>query len=52
MPRPEMLIDAILKLHEQIQRTKLGARRELAEAETEAAALTAPTPHEMKGSLR
>ncbi|MGW8268519.1 MAG: NADH-quinone oxidoreductase subunit B, partial [Longimicrobiales bacterium] len=27
-PRPEMLIDAILKLHDQIQHTKLGAHRE------------------------
>ena len=26
-PRPEMLIDAILKLHDQIQHTKLGANR-------------------------
>ena len=26
-PRPEMLIDAILKLHEQVQRTKLGVNR-------------------------
>ncbi|QVQ50986.1 NADH-quinone oxidoreductase subunit B [Spiractinospora alimapuensis] len=27
-PRPEMLIDAIVKLHDQIQNTKLGAHRE------------------------
>ena len=26
-PRPEMLIDAILKLHDQVQHTKLGANR-------------------------
>ena len=51
-PRPEMLIDAILKLHEQIQHTKLGAHREAAEAEAEAAALEAPATHEMKGLLR
>ena len=25
-PRPEMLIDAILKLHDQVQHTKLGAQ--------------------------
>ena len=31
-PRPEMLIDAILKLHDQVQHTKLGANR-LAEIE-------------------
>ena len=27
-PRPEMLIDAILKLHDQVQHTKLGANRQ------------------------
>src|SRR5660397_116705 len=26
-PRPEMLLDAILKLHDQVQQTKLGANR-------------------------
>jgi NADH-quinone oxidoreductase subunit B len=51
-PRPEMLIDAILKLHKQVQATKLGAHRreEIEELETEA--LNAlPTSH-MKGLLR
>ncbi|PSK96358.1 NADH dehydrogenase subunit B [Haloactinopolyspora alba] len=51
-PRPEMLMDAILKLHEQIQNEKLGPHRENAEAEAEQAALEAPATHEMKGLLR
>ncbi|WP_026877544.1 NuoB/complex I 20 kDa subunit family protein [Jiangella gansuensis] len=51
-PRPEMLIDAILKLHEQIQHTKLGAHRVAADAEAEQQALAAPATHEMKGLLR
>ena len=40
-PRPEMLIDAILKLHEQIQATKLGANRDAEITELETAALEA-----------
>ncbi len=40
-PRPEMLIDAILKLHEQIGSAPLGVNREKAAREAEAAALTA-----------
>jgi NADH-quinone oxidoreductase subunit B len=32
-PRPEMLIDAILKLHEKIQHEPLGAKRALALAQ-------------------
>src|SRR5207253_8046394 len=37
-PRPEMLIDAILKLHDQVQSTKLGAnaRREMIANESDA----------------
>jgi NADH-quinone oxidoreductase subunit B len=51
-PRPEMLIDAILKLHDQVQATKLGSNRR-AEIETnEETGLNAlPTGH-MKGLLR
>jgi NADH-quinone oxidoreductase subunit B len=51
-PRPEMLIDAILKLHKQVQTSKLGAnRRDQVEAlETEA--LNALPTSEMKGLLR
>jgi NADH-quinone oxidoreductase subunit B len=51
-PRPEMLMDAIIKLHEQISATKLGANRAAEVKELEALALTAePTSH-MKGLLR
>ncbi|WP_116946969.1 NuoB/complex I 20 kDa subunit family protein [Jiangella endophytica] len=51
-PRPEMLIDAILKLHDQIQHTKLGAQKVAADAELEQVALRAEATHEMKGLLR
>jgi NADH-quinone oxidoreductase subunit B len=51
-PRPEMLMDAILKLHENIQNGKLGANKRALEAEQEQAALTAAPTLEMKGLLR
>jgi NADH-quinone oxidoreductase subunit B len=51
-PRPEMLIDAILKLHDQIQDTKLGANRVREVAELEQVALAATPTHQMKGLLR
>jgi NADH-quinone oxidoreductase subunit B len=51
-PRPEMLFDAILKLHQQIQDTKLGAHRRDEIVELEAVALTAPTTLELKGLMR
>ncbi|MBV9832627.1 MAG: NADH-quinone oxidoreductase subunit B [Marmoricola sp.] len=51
-PRPEMLIDAILKLHDQVQHAKLGPNR-LEEIEaTETAALNALPTSEMKGLMR
>ena len=51
-PRPEMLIDAILKLHDDIQNSKLGAHR-VAEIESnEQAALTASPTSDMRGLLR
>src|SRR5438874_203296 len=51
-PRPEMLIDAILKLHDQVQHGKLGANR-LAEIEAnEDSALKALPTSQMKGLLR
>jgi NADH-quinone oxidoreductase subunit B len=51
-PRPEMLINAILALHDQIQHEPLGANRHEAARVAEAAALEAtPTSHE-KGLLR
>ncbi len=51
-PRPEMLIDAILKLHDQIQHTPLGVNAERAAQQREELALAAlPTSH-LKGLLR
>jgi NADH-quinone oxidoreductase subunit B len=51
-PRPEMLMDAILKLHQQIQDTKLGAQRRAEVTELETVALAAPATIEMKGLMR
>jgi NADH-quinone oxidoreductase subunit B len=51
-PRPEMLIDAILKLHDKVQHGKLGSNRRREVVETEAAALTALPTSEMRGQLR
>jgi len=51
-PRPEMLLDAILKLHHNIQTSKLGSNKRALQAECEQAALTAAPTIEMKGLLR
>ncbi len=51
-PRPEMLMDAILKLHEQIQHEPMGVNRVRAAREAEAAALQAVPTLQMKGMLR
>ena len=51
-PRPEMLMHAILKLHEKIQEMPLGVNRETAIAEAEQAALGARPTIEMLGLLR
>jgi NADH-quinone oxidoreductase subunit B len=51
-PRPEMLFDAILKLHDKIQDTKLGPNRKAEIIEQEQLALAAPSTLEMKGLLR
>ncbi|MGQ0465385.1 MAG: NuoB/complex I 20 kDa subunit family protein [Sporichthyaceae bacterium] len=51
-PRPEMLLDAILKLHQQIQDTKLGPHGVKERIANEAAALQALPTSEMKGLLR
>ena len=51
-PRPEMLINAILELHEQIGRMPLGANRRAAAEAAEAAALTASPTSQLKGLLR
>ena len=51
-PRPEMLINAILELHKQIQgEPLLKHRRDIVKA-VEAAALEATPTHQMKGLLR
>ena len=50
-PRPEMLIHAILELHQQIQTSPLGANREAAARAAEAAALQATPTSRMKGLL-
>jgi len=51
-PRPEMLIDAILKLHDQVQHKPLGVNARNAVEERETAALAAaPTSH-LKGLMR
>ena len=50
-PRPQMLINAILELHEQIRRTPLGVNREAAARAAEEAALIATPTHQMKGLL-
>ncbi|MFD7502630.1 NuoB/complex I 20 kDa subunit family protein [Streptomyces sp. NPDC001700] len=51
-PRPEMLMDAILKLHQKIREEKLGVNRERAAREAEEAAMKALPTIEMKGLLR
>jgi NADH-quinone oxidoreductase subunit B len=51
-PRPEMLIDAILKLHQDILHSKLGVNQRNLEAEQEQEALAALPTSEMKGLLR
>ena len=50
-PRPEMLLDAILKLHQHVQGEKLGVNREQAAREAEEAARKALPTIEMKGLL-
>ena len=51
-PRPEMLIDAILKLHEQIQHEPLGSNRREMAAAAEAAALQVTPTSQQTGLLR
>jgi NADH-quinone oxidoreductase subunit B len=51
-PRPEMLINAILTLHEEIQNMPLGANRRRAAEAAEQAALEAIPTSRMKGLLR
>jgi NADH-quinone oxidoreductase subunit B len=47
-----MLIDAILKLHDQVQHTKLGANRAAQIEELENSALKALPTSDLKGLLR
>ncbi len=51
-PRPEMLIHAILTLHEKIQRCRWASNRVEAARAAEEAALTALPTSQMKGLLR
>ena len=51
-PRPEMLIDAILKLHDQVQAMKLGANRLTEIEENETAGLNAIPSSQLKGLMR
>ncbi len=51
-PRPEMLMDAILKLHEQISKGKLGVNREEVIREVEAAALASKPTFQIQGLLK
>src|SRR3954469_5037356 len=51
-PRPEMLINAILALHEEIQRMPLGVNRRRAAEAAEQAAIEAMPTSKMKGLLR
>lgn len=50
-PRPEMLMDAILKLHAQISDEKLGPNRQRIIQEVEAAAMAAKPTFQLKGLL-
>ena len=50
-PRPEMLLHAILELHEQVKNTPLGTRRDEVARRVEAAALAATPTHAQKGLL-
>lgn len=51
-PRPEMLMYAMLKLHDKIQEMPLGVNREQAITAAEEAALSAPSTWQLKGLLR
>jgi NADH-quinone oxidoreductase subunit B len=51
-PRPEMLLHAILKLHEKIQEMPLGVNREEAVRAAEQAALAVTPTIQLKGLLR
>jgi NADH-quinone oxidoreductase subunit B len=50
-PRPEMLLNAIITLHKEIQAMPLGVNRDKAARAAEVAALNATPTHAMKGLL-
>jgi NADH-quinone oxidoreductase subunit B len=50
-PRPQMLLNAIIELHHQIQASPLGVNRDEAAKAAEVAALSATPTHQMKGLL-
>ena len=50
-PRPQMLLNAIIELHEQIRNSKLGVNRVAAARAAEEAALAATPTHQMSGLL-
>ncbi|MEE6282583.1 NuoB/complex I 20 kDa subunit family protein [Georgenia sunbinii] len=50
-PRPEMLINSIMALHDQVKNAPLGVNREAAARAAEEAALAATPTHQMKGLL-
>src|SRR6201989_2996376 len=51
-PRPEMLIDAILKLHDEVRHTPLGSNARKATETRETAGLNALPTSQMKGLMR
>ncbi len=52
-PRPDMLIDAVMKIRSgEVQHAKMGAHRDREREEKEAAALVAPAKIEQKGLMR
>ncbi|WP_203568688.1 NuoB/complex I 20 kDa subunit family protein [Aestuariimicrobium ganziense] len=51
-PRPDMLIDAMLKLRKQVHQTPIGPNMVAAIEQKEQAALEAPSTIEMKGLMR
>jgi NADH-quinone oxidoreductase subunit B len=51
-PRPEMLIDAILKLHDQVRHMPLGTNSGRAIEDRETAALAAVPTSQLKGLMR
>ncbi len=51
-PRPEMLLDAILKIHDKAREKKLGVNREREITELEEIALAATPTSQMNGLLR